>query len=251
MKGLPTQVGAEPKKLVLLAVLVVGAIAAYWYSSGPSGSADASVTVKTPAVAADPLALKSVPAPQPDARIARDTGPMPFKRSPGNGGASIGRSGQDFRPSMKPPDDFDVNAVDPSIHFDLLAKVREVPESGTSRSLFEFSKPPEPPPPPVAAIKVPLPAPAPPPVITKSTEPPKPPPPPPIPLKYYGYTGRSGDRAMFLDGDPATGEPYVASVGDTIKGRYKVIRIGLKSAVLEDTGNKNEQTLQIVEDPQP
>lgn len=247
MKWVPSKVGAEPKKLAILGGLVVAAVGLYWYNSGPSGSANASVTVKAPAPAAVP-ALKSLPA-EVEPAIARDSSPMPFKRTQ-KGSASVSRSGQDFRPSMKPPDDFDVNSVDPAIHWDLLAKVRGVEASGGARSLFEFSKPPEPPAPKVAAIKVPLPAPAPPPVAIKPAEPPKPPPPPPIPLKYYGYTGRSGERAMFLDGDPTTGEPFVAGVGDTIKNRYKVVRIGLRSAVLEDTTTKNEQTLQIVEDAQ-
>jgi hypothetical protein len=146
---------------------------------------------------------------------------------------------------MKAPDDFDVSSVDPAIRWDLLAKVREVPAAGGARSLFEFSKPPEPPPPPVQPIKVPLPAPA-PPVISKAAEPPKPPPPPPIPLKYYGYSGKTRDFGLFLDNDSAI---FVAKADQTVKNRYKVIRLGMSSAVLEDTATKDQQTLPIVEDP--
>ena len=35
-----------------------------------------------------------------------------------------------------------------------------------------------------------------------------------------------------------------------IKNRYKVVRIGIKSAVVEDTTNHNEQTLRLPEEAQ-
>ena len=82
---------------------------------------------------------------------------------------------------------------------------------------------------------------------------PQPPPPvvvpadpkaPPIPLKFYGFVNKSkvGDkRAFFLDGD----DIVIAAEGDMIKKRYKIVRIGVNSAVVEDTQFKsnNQQTL--------
>jgi hypothetical protein len=41
----------------------------------------------------------------------------------------------------------------------------------------------------------------------------------------------------------------VVSEGDTIKTRYKIIRIGVNSAVVEDTQHKHQQTLQLEEPP--
>ncbi len=72
--------------------------------------------------------------------------------------------------------------------------------------------------------------------------PPQPPPPPPITLKYYGYTAQRGDgqkRAFFLDGD----DIFVAAEGEMVKRRYKIVRIGLSSAVVEDTQFNSTQTL--------
>ena len=77
--------------------------------------------------------------------------------------------------------------------------------------------------------------------------PPAKPAPPPIPLKFYGYVGgpQSGvRRAFFLDGD----DIFVAGENEMIRNRYKIIRIGVNSAVVEDTSNKNQQTLQLVEE---
>ncbi|MGH9667513.1 MAG: hypothetical protein ACRD9L_24080, partial [Bryobacteraceae bacterium] len=81
---------------------------------------------------------------------------------------------------------------------------------------------------------------------SKPADPPKPPP-APIPLKFYGFVNpvaRGPKRAFFIEGD----DIFVAAEGDTIKNRYKVIRIGVNSAVVEDTSNKNQQTLKLVEE---
>jgi hypothetical protein len=41
---------------------------------------------------------------------------------------------------------------------------------------------------------------------------------------------------------------FVAAEGDTIKNRYKIIRIGVNSAVVEDINFKNQQTLPLLEE---
>jgi len=78
--------------------------------------------------------------------------------------------------------------------------------------------------------------------------PPKPaePPPPPINLKYYGYSSAKDNRkrAFFLDGD----DILVAAEGETVKKRYRVVRIGVNSVVMEDTQFKHEQTLPLQEE---
>ena len=86
---------------------------------------------------------------------------------------------------------------------------------------------------------------------------PQPPPPevkppepvaPPVPLKFYGFVNpqRPGTkRAFFLDGD----DIIVATEGQLIKNRYKIVRIGINSAVVEDTQFKSkQQTLPLVEE---
>jgi hypothetical protein len=135
----------------------------------------------------------------------------------------------------------------------LLEKLRNVPMEGGVRSLFAFGAAPAPPPPPVKAIK-PLEleiaankAAAAAAAAKQANAAPVTPPPPPIPLKFYGYanTPKGGSKcAFFLDGD----DIFVAGENDVIRNRYKIIRIGVNSAVVEDTTNKHQQTLPLVEE---
>ncbi len=154
----------------------------------------------------------------------------------------------DFKPTLKLPEDVEVDRIDPSLHLDVIAKLRGVTAEGGQRSLFDFGPAPKPatPPPPVQPIK---PAPLPTATVDPNAPPPAPvkPPPPPIPLKFYGYVNGAvgGSRqAFFLEGE----DIYVAGENDLIKNRYRVIRIGVNSAVVEDTSNKNQQTLPLVEE---
>jgi hypothetical protein len=74
-------------------------------------------------------------------------------------------------------------------------------------------------------------------------------PPPPITLKYYGIvtTLANGKKtAFFMDGD----EILIETEGVTFKGRYRLVRIGVNNAVVEDIQYKHEQTLQLAEDAQ-
>jgi hypothetical protein len=74
-------------------------------------------------------------------------------------------------------------------------------------------------------------------------------PPPPITLKYYGIvtTLVNGKKtAFFMDGD----EILLETEGVTFKGRYRLVRIGVNSAVVEDIQYKHEQTLPLAEDAQ-
>ena len=157
------------------------------------------------------------------------------------------RAGAEFRPrlrSNRPEDRIDPAKVDPTLRLDLLAKVQGVAPEGGSRNLFQFG---------AAAPVVPLaPIPKAPKVVINgpvqaAAPPPNPGPPPapvapPIPLKYYGFTNAKGEqrkRAFFLDGE----DIIVAREGDTVKSRYKVVRIGVNSIEMEDTQFKSKQTL--------
>jgi hypothetical protein len=147
----------------------------------------------------------------------------------------------------RPDDNSDPMSIDPTLRLDLLAKVHGVNLQGGERNVFQFSAPPPPPAPKGAEPKIlpklaqhaPNPEPA---------GPPKPPPPPPIMLKYYGYTNGKGaaiKTAFFLDGE----DVLVAHEGETLKKRYRVVKIGVSSVVMEDTESKHQQTLPLVEDP--
>lgn len=71
-----------------------------------------------------------------------------------------------------------------------------------------------------------------------------PPPPPPIDLKFFGTaTMASGNRQAFL----LRGEDvFLASPGDIVQRRYKVVSIAANSMVVEDLVNSNRQTLPLL-----
>jgi len=232
-KLVPTKIGADRKKLAILGGLGVVMVVVWFINRSPSAP-DAPPAPKA-AARPNPLGPRTIPP-------ELSAGPRVATR-----GKGANRSIADFRPTLKIQEGMDISKIDPSIHLDLLAKVKTVALAGGSRSLFEFAPPPAPPPPVVAPIFISQgpkqpPPPAPPPVK------PPPPPPAPIPLKFYGFSGTArtaGLRsAFFLDGE----DIVIARENETIRNRYKIIRIGVNSAVVEDTTNQNQQTLPLVEE---
>jgi hypothetical protein len=236
--------GASKRQMQWLAGL--GLLAAYSiYTnvlSGPDVPADARQA--RPAVA---------PAPnQPDAVTQRR---LDQRKKMLGGRQSVG----EFRPTLAFNKDTrpDPMKVDPTLRLDLLAKLQNVTLQGGNRSLFEIGNTPPPTADvpkivpgakviPVGRLAGPMLFPGP-----KPPDPPKPvpPPPPPIPLKFYGFTnpnvGAGIKRAFFLEGE----DIHVAAEGDTIKRRYKIVKIGVNSAVVEDTDNKHQQTLPLEQPP--
>jgi len=236
------KLGAEDRKKVYV-LIGLGVVAAYFvYSnllSGPS----------IPAASAPATAAAAAPAPNAPAPASAPAAPVRTARAPSR------NRGDEFHPvwsAKRPEDRPDPREVDPTIHWDLFAKVQEVPPAGGSRNLFQFTAaPPKEAPKQLAGAEPIVPvrltygpkAPAPPP------PPPPAPPPPPIPLKFYGYStavvnGRK--TAYFMDGD----EIFLAAEGDTLKKRYKVVRIGPNAAVIEDLDVKRQQSVPLTEEGQ-
>jgi len=225
----------EPKKLVMLGLL--GLVAAYLvYSNVFSGPSNRETPAAAPERAADVPAVPGASAPA----ETRTTAPR----------AQAGRGRSDeFHPvlrSKRPEDRIDPTKVDPTLRRDLLAKLQAVTASGTGRNLFQFGQAPPkelPKGPEPKVIPKPLQAAVP----TEPPKPPGPPPPPPINLKYYGYTSPrvgGGKTAFFLDGE----DILVAKEGDTLKRRYRLVRIGVSSVVMEDTESKRQQTIPLAEE---
>lgn len=161
--------------------------------------------------------------------------------------------------SRRPEERADPMHTEIALRQELLARLSNVPAPSPGRSLFDFSNAP------AAApkqpdIKVPtkkgrgtkgaeIAKPVEPPPPPADTGPPPEPQAPPVPLKFYGYVqGQGGKRAFFRLGED---EIFMASEGQLIQGRYKIARIGLSSAAVEDTQFKanNQQSLRIEEIP--
>jgi hypothetical protein len=222
------KLGAEPRKVGLLVALLATAAFLLYRNlfSGPAGPEPARRPALLPEVATPPEVGRPVP------RAER---------------RSAARANlQDFRPSLRPrrgSERGDLRTIDPTLRLDLLARLKKVDGEYAGRSLFEFSAAPLP--------KVPEPK-----IIPKAAagidaakvageEKPAEevkPPPPRIPLKFYGYVAQArqgAKRAFFLDGD----DILVADEGEVLKKRYRLVRVGISSAVVEDIEHHNEQTL--------
>src|SRR5579862_9969461 len=247
MNLIPSQLGAEPKKLAFLGVLAVVLIVVYFINRTPDVPQQAASV--TPPAARNPVPLESLGA---RARSVQSAAALNPQAVPETGSARRGQTAiQDFKPTLKLPDGVDVSRIDPALKLDLLAQLQKLPLEGGERSLFEFGAPPKPitPTPTVAPVKPTTPLPS----SETPRAPATPPKPaiPPIPLKFYGYVSDSRNiapgaakRAFFLDGE----DIVVAGENDVIRNRFKIIRIGVNSAVVEDTSNKNQQTLPLVEE---
>jgi hypothetical protein len=231
MNLMPAKLGAEPKKVAVVVVLF--AVAAYFYvSNRNSGESDAPRS-----------SVNTRPSTVPVGVAGQKAAPRQASRS-GKGGT--GSNPREFRPSMKPPKGVEPSSVDPTLHLNALARLQDVKLEPTARSLFEISAAP-----PAAAavleagpIKVARPF-----VLYGPKAPPPSPPPPPtpkapaIPLKFYGFVNPARPdvkRAFFLDND----EIIVAGEGDVIKKHYKILRIGVNSAEVEDIQFKGDNTKQ-------
>jgi hypothetical protein len=226
LKGL----GAEPKKIAMLGVAVVVLAVVFYFNMGSSSdSAPASRPARSAAPAATPDLGTGVFTPPAE---TRQRPPLKLGR---------GRVKQQFKLGIgdKQPDP---GSVDPTLRLDLLARVQAVGMAGGVRNLFQFGatplpKIPEPKIPVIITPAVPTPTPGPPPT----------PPPPPIPLKFYGYAtpAPSGAKRVFLLDNE---DIIVAVEGQLLKSRYKLVRIGINSVVLEDLQFKHQQTLPLEEE---
>ncbi len=121
--------------------------------------------------------------------------------------------------------------LDPRLRLNLLAQSEDVKYEGTARNIFDRESLPEIPQPVAPAKKE---TPPPPPVYV-------PPPPPPINLKFFGFASSPGEtKKIFL----AQGEDvFIASEGEIVNRRYKVVHIGTTSVEIEDVLSNNRQTI--------
>lgn len=130
--------------------------------------------------------------------------------------------------------------IDPS-DLDVRLDALKVPRSdaqGSGRDPFRFKpKPPPPPPPAPPAASRPAPQP------DGPVVPPGPPPPPPIPLKFIGVVEpRPGDRVAAFSDCRYT---FRGREGEIIDGRYRLVRIGVESVVMEYPDGRGRATIRL------
>jgi hypothetical protein len=231
------KLGAERNKVILLIVLsIIAAVTIFlqYFSGAPAVS-------PAPAMSpAPPVAANTSPA----AQVIERPSPRP---------RAVRTAGQGFRPSFSDPSEepLDPMKVDPTLRTDLLEKVRAVEFSGVERNLFQFTtrKVIAPPEPDQLAKAQELLRKAEPPAAPVHREPAKPSKPkaPPIKWKFYGFANGPEDarkRAFLLDSE---GGVFVATEGDVFSQRYKIVRIGVNSIVIEDMQFNDQQTLPLDE----
>ncbi len=238
------KLGAEPKKVIALCVLL-GIAGVVYYMNSSDGPTPASQPVAVSPQA--PAATTPAPAAAPVAGITAPATATAERRRTTNGSLV-----KEFKPALgvkDPKDRPDPATIDPAIRWDLLAKVQSIETGPPGRNLFQFGVAP---PPPAAQIKLPsVPQIAinkPPTPVQPSGPPPPAPKPqaPPMTFKYYGYkiSKSDGHKAAFLlDGD----DILIAGENDTVKKHYRVVRIANTSITIEDTDFKSTQTLPIQE----
>lgn len=225
------KIGAERNKVILL--IVVSSIAAY--------------SVYTQLFAPE---SQSVP---PRAGRTASSSAAPRTASPRRAAPQAVRGGS-FRPSFPSADaveNLDPMNIDPTLRVDLLEQVRAVPFDGVSRNLFQFGvskkKKPEVKPPSaeqLATVRKRMQAAAQAKTVAAGTSSPAKRKAPPIKLKYYGFANEPGNprkRAFLLDGE----EVLIGAEGDVFKKRYKIIKIGASSIVVEDLQFSDQQNLKL------
>jgi hypothetical protein len=129
--------------------------------------------------------------------------------------------------------------LDPTLRMEAMLVTESMVYSGSGRNIFSANSAPVDIPKPIAPVRpkgpigpvIPLP-------------PPGPPPPPPIDLKFFGTASRAdgGRMAFLLHGD----DVFLASDGDIVQRKYKVISVLANSIVVEDLANNNRQTLPLL-----
>jgi hypothetical protein len=128
-------------------------------------------------------------------------------------------------------------SLDPTLDETAMHRTESLLYSGTGRNIFSLTYTP---PPPAMPKNVPPPRPK---TITPPPAPTGPPPPPPINLKFFGTAKRGNGplQAFLLQGDNV----YLASAGEIVAHKYKIVSINLNSIQVEDLQYNNTQMLQL------
>jgi hypothetical protein len=130
-----------------------------------------------------------------------------------------------------------LNVDNPALRLDILQRFLALEYKGVHRSIFSATLPPPPAPPPSKQV---------------ATPPGPPPGPPPLTVdaKYFGYVsdyGGSHRRAFFATTNNE--DVIIAAEGDTLMGRFRVVRLTNTSADVEEVSSGRRATLPLEEPP--
>ena len=126
-----------------------------------------------------------------------------------------------------------LSRYDPGLNLELLKKVQSRPWSPVGRDPFSFQSPTAPQPTASAAPQAAAQAPAP------------PAPPPPAPLKAVGYSDMPGGvREAYVSYED---QVYSVQEGDTIAGKFKVLKVSPTQVEVEDASSKEKVKLPITQ----
>lgn len=131
-----------------------------------------------------------------------------------------------------------LNVDNPALRLDILKRFLALQYKGVHRSIFSATLPPPPTPPPSKQ-----------PVV--AVGPPPGPPPLTVDAKYFGYVSDfSGNhrRAFFATNN--NDDIIIAGEGDTLMGRFRVVRLTNTSADVEEVSSGRRATLTL-EEPSP
>jgi hypothetical protein len=131
--------------------------------------------------------------------------------------------------------------VDPAsldVHLEVL-QAKRPSAAAAERNPFRFKPAPPPPAPPVTSKPAPSPY-----VPPAPVGPPPPPPPPPITVKFIGLLDRAdGSRIAVFTDCSAGRRQSQAREGGTVDGRYRLVKIGRESVVIEHLDGRGRTTL--------
>jgi hypothetical protein len=127
--------------------------------------------------------------------------------------------------------------LDPTLHPELMVQAESLEYTGNGRNIFSLTSVPVDIPKPVKTPRNEAQA-------SIPTGPPPPAPPPPIDLKFFGFSARQSGarRAFLLKGD----DVFIASEGEVVDHRYKVVKIAPTSIQVEDIPYANTQSLPLI-----
>jgi len=129
--------------------------------------------------------------------------------------------------------------LDPSLHMQAMLVSESVAYSGAGRNIFSAQSAP-----PLVKVPEPISSARPGHPVACPPNCPPPPPPPPIALKFFGLESdaHGTSQACLLHNDTV----YLASAGDVVMRRYKVLSIGPRSIQVQDLQTNNTQTLPLL-----